>query len=433
MEPLEVLSGTVISVLREFTIGKQPLNAANLKEAFSAREEIISLLYPALNASPGGRSDEVPEPGKMPARIQPAKAETPGPAATSDLSGLRDAFLKILENLRPVVKDDYEIQFIKLKKKVNDCESFLQFGLVGELIGKLVGDLIDDVVDRIDYSNDFLAVFSKDLYQMEEQLLSFQNYNKDTYQLNSKFHDGLLSHTDAMHRAFDSSKSLNDIRHHITSKLSAISKAIEVKSQSDEIRAKEVDSKIAELQSNVKTYNQEILQIRKRADSLEKEVMLDELTEINNRRAFDLQIRESLRRYHRNGEQFSLMLIDVDHFKKVNDEYGHKAGDKCLKEIARLIRSSLRKSDFFARYGGDELIAILNGSNVVNAQEVAEKIRLRIVRTRFSYQEEAIPITVSLGVTEVMQTDEDPETPFIRADNAMYQAKSQGRNRVCAL
>lgn len=140
-----------------------------------------------------------------------------------------------------------------------------------------------------------------------------------------------------------------------------------------------------------------------------------------------------MRRYHRNGEQFSLILIDVDHFKKVNDEYGHKAGDKCLKEIAKLIRTSLRKSDFFARYGGEELIAILNGSDVINAQEVAEKIRLRIVRTHFRYQEEVIPITVSLGVTEVMQTDEDPETPFIRADNAMYQAKSQGRNRVCAM
>ena len=433
METLEVLSETVVSVLREFSIGKRPVNAANLKDAFSTREEILSLLLPALDASPGGKSEGASAPLKMPARVPPAKAETPQNTTTSDLSVLRDAFLKILRNLTPVIKGDYETQFVKLKKKINDCESYLQLGLVGELVGKLVGDLIDDAVDRIDYSNDFLVVFSKDLYKMEERLLSFQSYNRDTHQLNSEFHNGLLSHTDELHRAIDSSEILPDIRNYITSKLSAISKAIEVKNQSDEFRAKETDAKIAELHNNVKTYNKEIIQITERADLLEKEVMLDELTEISNRRAFDLQMRESLRRYHRNGDQFSLILIDVDNFKKVNDKYGHKAGDKCLKELAQLIRTSLRKSDFFARYGGEELIAVLHGSDVMNAQEVAEKIRLRIVRTRFCYQAEVIPITVSLGVTEVAQTDEDPETPFIRADNALYQAKSLGRNRVCAL
>src|SRR5208337_4889161 len=110
--------------------------------------------------------------------------------------------------------------------------------------------------------------------------------------------------------------------------------------------------------------------------------------------------------------QFSLILMDIDHFKRVNDDYGHKAGDKCLKEIAKLIKSSLRQSDFLARYGGEELIAILNGSSAASARDIAEKIRGRIERTRFCYKDVIIPVTISLGVTEVMASDTDPEAPF---------------------
>ena len=133
--------------------------------------------------------------------------------------------------------------------------------------------------------------------------------------------------------------------------MNTISKAIEIKRESEEARLQEPDANINELQNNLRIYKDEILQVKERSKSLEKEVLLDALTKINNRRAYDLQIRENLRRFHRNGEQFSLILIDIDHFKKVNDDYGHKAGDKCLQEIAKLIKSSLRQADFLARYG----------------------------------------------------------------------------------
>jgi diguanylate cyclase len=159
-------------------------------------------------------------------------------------------------------------------------------------------------------------------------------------------------------------------------------------------------------------------------------MMLDELTGINNRRAYDLQIRQNLRRYQKDGATFSLILMDIDHFKKVNDEYGHRAGDKCLVETAKLIKNSLRKKDFLARYGGEEIIALLHGSNADDAQIVAEKIRLRIEKTRFSFKDRVIPMTVSLGVTEVLPGDTDPEIPFIRADTALYCAKNEGRNKV---
>jgi len=329
-----------------------------------------------------------------------------------------------------MIKDDYEDRYSELQNKIDACDSLLPLGQLGEQISQMVGDLINNAIERVDYSNAFLVDLGKDLYRMEEQLASYQYHREEGSHISNEFHDNLLSHADDMHHVVNSSTNMADIRNVITSKLNIISTAIESKRELDGVRGLESDARITELQNDLSTYKDEILKVRERSEVLEQEILLDALTQINNRRAYDLQIRESLRRYRRNGEQFSLILIDIDHFKKVNDEYGHKAGDKCLREIARLIRSSLRQSDFFARYGGEELIAILHGSNAANGFTIAEKIRRRIEMTRFHYQDQVIPITISLGVTEVMPSDKDPETPFIRVDQAMYGAKRDGRNRV---
>jgi diguanylate cyclase len=433
MDRLEVLSQAVIATLKEFQAEKRPLNPTTLKEAFSTRQELVSLLYPVFDATAKEGRSGPSAPGRTLYRVPLAKSETPEESNIEPLSELRKAFLKIIDTFEPMIKGDYEDRFAGLHKKLDACTSLLPLGRLGEQIGQMVGELINEAIGRIELSNDFLVELSKDLFKMEEQLSSYQDYNRETHQMSSDFHNDILSHTDEMDSAFNSDRSLQDVRHLLTSKLNTISKAIEIKRESDEARLQEADANITELQNNLRIYKEEILQIRERSKSLEKEVLLDPLIQINNRRAYDLQIRENLRRFHRNGEQFSLILIDIDHFKKVNDAYGHKAGDKCLQEIAKLIKSSLRQSDFLARYGGEELIVILPGSDAAGAQNVAEKIRSCIANARFCFKDEIIPVTISLGVTVVMASDTDPDTPFIRVDEAMYRAKKGGRNRACVI
>ena len=166
-----------------------------------------------------------------------------------------------------------------------------------------------------------------------------------------------------------------------------------------------------------------------RANELEKEVLLDPLLQINNRRSYDLKIVESIRDYHRTGQFFSLILIDVDHFKEVNDRFGHRAGDKCLEELGKLVEDSVRKADFCRLWrGGTDSHSPWKPAE--NARKVAEKIRARIDKTRFDYQNEVIRLTVSLGVTQIQPTDTDPEKPFLRVDKAMYNSKREGRNKV---
>src|SRR5208337_5436215 len=104
---------------------------------------------------------------------------------------------------------------------------------------------------------------------------------------------------------------------------------------------------------------QEIVRVQKRAKVLEEETLLDPLTGVHNRRAYEKRIQEELARFERHGEIFSILMIDIDNFKSVNDRYGHSAGDRCLEEFTKLIGKILRGTDFLARYGGEEFITIL--------------------------------------------------------------------------
>jgi diguanylate cyclase (GGDEF)-like protein len=430
MEPAEALSEAVMGILKEFSSKRLPLNCASLKEIFAAREEIVSLLAPDIQANIKGQ-----QPSTVCGELCYTLPQAPAghkELELEQLPELREAFLCILDGLAPAIKGDNETRFSLLQEEICECRSLNLLGRFGKQVGAMVGELINMAVKDTDYSNDFLFELSKDLYQMEQQLSKYQEFNRESCKISNEFYTDISSYTTDIHHAMGPNKDEADIRNLIHSKLIMISESIDDKRKSDERRAIEADVKIVELQNNLKSYEKELLQIRKRSEVLEKEVLLDELTKISNRRSYDLHIKECLREYKRTSERFSLILIDIDHFKKINDNYGHKAGDKCLKEIAQRIKSTLRKSDFLARYGGEELIAILHGSDSRSAQNVAEKIRRRIENTRFYYHDETIPVTVSLGVTEVMPSDTEPEAPFIRVDEAMYRAKKGGRNKVCS-
>ena len=430
MGPFDLLSEALIDILKEFSTAKQFLSPAALKEALVARQEVLSLLNPSPGAPTNGRGNGASAPVDKPGPLLPAESENSKESNLEPLADLKDLFLKILDKLGTVITGGYEKRFSELYRKTKECESLLSLIFIGDQVTQMLGELIHKSLERINKSNDFLITLSNDLHKMGEQLCSYQDYSRESYQINSNFNDDLLEHTNDVHRTFNLLTGNQDIHTIITSKLNMIAKAIQDKNKLDEVRYREADSKINELQNNLAMYKEEILQVKERTESLEKEMMCDELTQINNRRAYDLRIWDNLRRYHRDGNQFSLILIDIDHFKRINDNYGHKVGDSCLREVAYLIRSSIRQSDFLARYGGEELIAILDGSDASNARNVAEKIRSCIEKARFHFHDESISVTVSLGVTQVAPSDTDPDIPFMRVDEALYTAKNDGRNRV---
>ena len=155
----------------------------------------------------------------------------------------------------------------------------------------------------------------------------------------------------------------------------------------------------------------------------------DPLTGLANRYAYDLQLNNELERFQRYATPFSVCIVDIDFFKRVNDDYGHLAGDKLLRLLASILRESLRKVDFLARIGGEEFVILMPSTTKEEAQQAAEKVRVAVEQGPFHFQEKRVPITVSIGIGEIAAGD-SAELLFERADRHLYEAKSRGRNRV---
>lgn len=173
-------------------------------------------------------------------------------------------------------------------------------------------------------------------------------------------------------------------------------------------------------------------------EKLSTQALTDGLTGLWNRRAFDDALAREWKRTVRDGSQISLLILDLDHFKRFNDQYGHLAGDDCLRAVASAVRGAVRASDCVARYGGEEITIILPATDTAGAVAAAEKVRSAVETLQLSHegnQEGGGRVTVSIGVATAFArhceaVERMPESLLQAADSAMYKAKHEGRNRV---
>lgn len=178
--------------------------------------------------------------------------------------------------------------------------------------------------------------------------------------------------------------------------------------------------------------NQANEDLRKANLVLEKLALQDNLTELANRRHFFERATEEVLRSQRYGRPLSLQMIDIDHFKAINDRFGHAAGDDVLRTFSKTIRSNLRHNDFAARIGGEEFVILLPETGIEDARHHAERLRRAVESNAIPFGEEPFAITVSIGVAGLDAGEFSPDPMLMRADNSLYQAKKNGRNQVQA-
>ena len=158
----------------------------------------------------------------------------------------------------------------------------------------------------------------------------------------------------------------------------------------------------------------------------------DGLTGLLDRRAIDEALQGQIQRSRRTGETFSVLMLDLDHFKAINDRFGHATGDLALKHVATLLREVLREVDSLGRIGGEEFLALMPGAALDAAGPVAERVRERLALSPMVLDGEAVAISASIGMAQWSSPDEDASQLVGRADSALYAAKAQGRDRVVA-
>ena len=200
----------------------------------------------------------------------------------------------------------------------------------------------------------------------------------------------------------------------------------------------ELDEIIAansEMDKSLTSISEEVVALKTEMVELRSVAMTDELTSLNNRRAFDKEVISHIDSFNHTNFESSLLVVDIDHFKRFNDVHGHLIGDKVLAYVAQALKNSVKGDDFVARYGGEEFVILLSNTRLEDASIVAENLRRKIAERNLTIgKDKKLPlgnITVSVGVAS-LKAEDDKDSYFIRADEALYRAKSAGRNCVIA-
>lgn len=182
------------------------------------------------------------------------------------------------------------------------------------------------------------------------------------------------------------------------------------------------------LQERLAQAAERIFALEQTLSEVTRDALTDVLTGLANRRAFDAALRDAAAA---GGRDASLLLLDIDHFKAINDSMGHLAGDVTLRDLAERLRLKICKDDLLARYGGEEFAAVLTETDRVAAAELAEQLRRSVEELSFSFEGRPYSVTISLGVASI-HGDESliPQALIRRADECLYRAKREGRNRV---
>ncbi len=225
------------------------------------------------------------------------------------------------------------------------------------------------------------------------------------------YEDTLANHREALQHAHNL-RSMREIEALLLSEVDAMRKA-------NDAYRKQLDKA-----------NETIKEQQVQLDALSVDATIDFLTQVPNRRAFDKRLHEEIERYRRGGPCFSLILVDIDHFKQVNDRYGHQTGDATLQRVAQILEGDRRNTDFVARFGGEEFAVILPCTDEYQAATLIDRVREQLESTTIDTGGMSLSVTISAGVAEMLPADKGTATLLQRADERLYRAKHAGRNIV---
>ncbi len=278
--------------------------------------------------------------------------------------------------------------------------------------------------------------FERYLQQLNERLAQFQGNLEETHSAYSgsldagaQLEGAIREQVEGLHEDVREASDLNSLKATVESKLNNLMHDVEEARSIRQQREQEVSERLNVMVERIQVMEVEAQTIRKHLEEQRHRSLLDNLTGMPNRAGLQKRMEEEYERWQRYGGQLLLAVLDVDHFKAINDGFGHLAGDKVLRLIAQQVSRRLRKSDFIGRFGGEEFVILLPGTSPEQGETVLEALRSGIEECPFHFKNERVTITVSIGFTDFQQGDE-LDAVFERADKAMYAAKSAGRNRL---
>lgn len=300
-------------------------------------------------------------------------------------------------------------------------------GVVREISG-MAATVLDRAHQDAEASNAFLEQLTQRLQIFDSYMSSDEARRQSSQESGARLGRMVSEEMGGLSASMQSQQGLPELRQQVLDSLDRVQQHVSSHLQGESERSETAARQAAEMQQQLSALEEEALALRRQVEESRKQAMRDSLTGLPNRRALEARARAELENRQRSGQPLAIVVFDVDDFKKVNDMYGHKAGDQALALVAKRLSEGLRENDFVARYGGEEMVALLPGADPDTALRLADGLRSRVESAVLHADKDRVRITVSGGVS-VASEGEMFEGMFERADQAMYQAKREGKNR----
>ena len=314
------------------------------------------------------------------------------------------------------------------KKLINDTKSDDVLKRFLEIFDVIVADFQSER----DSAKNFLNTLNDTLTTVQTAVKKTLTTCSESQSTNKKINDKLQHQLRDMSSTVENAMSLENIKLDINTKLNSIAETLVKKTAFEELSQKNLATQLDNMAKKVKDLETQSQEFAKKLAEQQRKSMQDALTKLSNRAAFDEYFTKKMVSYHRKPFDLALVVIDIDDFKRINDTYGHTAGDKTLQVIANTLQKKVSKNIFVARYGGEEFVLISTGKGEAALSSELNQLNNCIAHLPFKFKSSKVNITLSMGFTHITKND-NIHTAFERADQAMYKAKAQGKNQVIYL
>ncbi|MGX5914363.1 diguanylate cyclase [Aliidiomarina sp. Khilg15.8] len=292
--------------------------------------------------------------------------------------------------------------------------------------------VIKAVNDERNSAQQFLHILNDALGSVSKVLARAVHSADVTHEAQSDLSGRLENQVSQLSESVEQATSLQDLKATTQKHIALISSTLTEKHQLEAAERTELKKQLLSMQARLEDVESEAKMYKRQLTEQKFKSLQDSLTRLPNRAAFEERLQLEYQRWQSYAAPLTIAIVDIDHFKVINDSYGHIAGDKTLQVIANMLKKSLRDTDFVCRYGGEEFVILFPQTTIETACELLEKSRHRIKSIPFKFKNTSISITISAGVA-CFNADDNNISVFERADRALYQAKDNGRDRVSHL
>ncbi|MCO8309709.1 diguanylate cyclase [Pseudomonas mandelii] len=392
------------------------------------QEPVQAIATPAIQALPAINPDEL-----IPVAIEPepsghdilyALPDSPEPSYSSVAKHIEDTLLGLLDDL--ALPERHRPQAEAMRDR-------LQNGLNWYELLPILDDLATLMLAITDSGQHEFEAY---LQQLNERLESFQSNlqaasdgHADNRSAAREMDTQIREQVDGLQNSMQEAADLDDLKHVLENHLEGLLGTMDQHQKQRDEREQEVAARLQSLAERVAHMEQEALGYREHLEEQRQKALIDPLTGLPNRAAWSERLEHEIGQWQQQGNTLLLAMLDLDHFKRINDNYGHLAGDKVLKIIASVLRKRLRGTDFIARFGGEEFVLLMPATLPMAGAKLLETLRASIEACPFHFKGERVTITISMGLT-AFRPGEHSDLVLKRADQALYRAKNTGRNRI---